>query len=83
LIYGMGIIAGAGLTLFLALELTVFLTAALGALMLAVGLGLIGTETGLILMALAFVISVGVQFTLIRPRQGAALGVGGLVRRSG
>lgn len=69
-IYGVGVLVGAGLSLALAVELTVILTSAVGAVMLAGGTGLINTRFGALWTLVLFALGVAVQIGIARARGG-------------
>ncbi len=66
LIYGIGLIVGAGVALALAVELTIILTSGLGAIMLAGGTGLLDRGYGILWTALLFALGVVVQMRIAR-----------------
>jgi hypothetical protein len=66
LIYGGGMVAGAALALALAVELTIILTSAVGAVMLSGGSGLLTTRFGALWTLLLFAVGVGVQIQVAR-----------------
>jgi hypothetical protein len=68
LIYGGGLLVGAVAALALAVELTIILTSAVGAVMLAGGTGLVGTRFAAIWVLLLFIAGVVVQMQFARSR---------------
>jgi hypothetical protein len=69
-VYATGVIVGAGLALALAVELTVILTSAVGAVMLAGGTGLINGRFGALWTLVLFAMGVAVQIGIARARGG-------------
>jgi hypothetical protein len=69
-VYVVGALVGAGLSLALAVELTVILTSAVGAVMLAGGTGLLNMRFGILWTLILFVVGVTVQVGIARSRGG-------------
>lgn len=69
-VYAVGVLVGAGLALALAVELTVILTSAVGAVMLAGGTGLINGRFGALWTLVLFLVGVAVQVGVARARGG-------------
>ncbi len=69
-VYALGAIVGAGLALALAVELTVILTSAVGAVILAGGTGLINGRFGALWTLVLFAVGVAVQIGIARARGG-------------
>jgi len=68
LVYGGGLVIGAVVALALAVELTIILTSAVGAVMLAGGTGLVGTRFAALWVLLLFIAGVVVQMQFARSR---------------